>query len=195
MSGFFWIGNHRGLDLLNTAAADDTGAPVELLADFEALATWIEETGAVPAINVWDVAPAHRDGLLRWVRRLRDAGRRVVETRDDDGTGADAAARLDSIVAEVPVRLAYSLRPVSETPVDAAEPHDRIRLALALAVLDATRLDPLRVRICGRPGCVLLFFDTSRNRGRRWCDMAVCGNRMKVAAHYERSRRDPSAIL
>lgn len=190
MSEFFWIANHRGLDLLNTAAADDTGAPVELLADFEALATWIGEARVVPAAEVDDVAPAHRAVLLRWTHRLRDAGRQVIEGRAAGSTEVDAT-RLDSIVAEVPVRLAYPGQGASGTPVDADEPQDRIRLALALPVLEATRLDPSRVRRCGRPGCVLLFFDTSRNRSRRWCDMAVCGNRMKVAAHYERNRRDP----
>jgi predicted RNA-binding Zn ribbon-like protein len=25
-----------------------------------------------------------------------------------------------------------------------------------------------------------LFLDTSRNHTRRWCDMKVCGNRMKA---------------
>jgi predicted RNA-binding Zn ribbon-like protein len=57
-----------------------------------------------------------------------------------------------------------------------------------LAVLEATRLDRSRVRRCGREGCVLLFLDTSKNNTRRWCDMAVCGNRVKAATHYHRHR-------
>ena len=88
------------------------------------------------------------------------------------------------------MRLAHSGVGGSNTPVEAATPHDRIRLALALAVLDATRLHRSRVRCCGRQACVLLFFDTSKNSTRRWCDMAVCGNRVKAAAHYERHRPD-----
>ena len=94
---------------------------------------------------------------------------------------------------EVPVRLAHSGVSGSDTPVAAVAPLDRIRLALALAVLDATRLDPSRVRRCGRQGCVLLFFDTSKNSTRRWCDMAVCGNRVKAAAHYQRHHGDAPA--
>src|SRR6202011_3058162 len=42
------------------------------------------------------------------------------------------------------------------------------------------------VRKCANPRCVLYFRDTSRTRRRRWCSMAVCGNRMKVAAHTRR---------
>jgi predicted RNA-binding Zn ribbon-like protein len=48
------------------------------------------------------------------------------------------------------------------------------------------------VRKCANPHCVLYFRDTSRTRRRRWCSMAVCGNRMKVAAHTRRhGRRRP----
>ena len=45
------------------------------------------------------------------------------------------------------------------------------------------------VRKCANPRCILYFRDTSRSRRRRWCSMAVCGNRMKVAAHIRRHGR------
>jgi predicted RNA-binding Zn ribbon-like protein len=38
------------------------------------------------------------------------------------------------------------------------------------------------LRLCANPRCGLLFYDTSRTHRRRWCSMAVCGNRSKVAA-------------
>jgi len=187
MSGFFWVANHPGLDLFNTAAADDQGRPVELLDGFDALATWLGDARLPTTVDALAVPSRERAHLLRWTRLLRDAGRRVV----DPGTAHDVDddRRLDRLVAEVPVRLAHSATNGGDMPVEAALPHDRIRLALALAVLDATRLDPSRVRRCGRRGCVLVFFDTSKNGARRWCDMAVCGNRVKAAAHYERHRR------
>lgn len=185
MSKFFWVGNHPGLDLFNTAAADDNGAPVELLGGFDALASWLGEAQLVTPEDVRTVPARRRPQLLRWTRRLRDAGRQVVDR--DIARAADDRA-LDAIVAEVAVRLAHPEATGSITPVAAETPHDRIRLAVALAVLDATRLDRSRVRRCGREGCVLLFFDTSKNGTRRWCDMAVCGNRVKAAAHYQRHR-------
>ena len=37
-------------------------------------------------------------------------------------------------------------------------------------------------------GCGYLFYDTSRNRSRRWCDMNACGNRAKSQRHYARHR-------
>ena len=58
-----------------------------------------------------------------------------------------------------------------------------------------TSADVAAVRACAAPACGRLFLDGSRNGTRRWCDMAVCGNRAKVRRHYarRRSRRARSA--
>jgi predicted RNA-binding Zn ribbon-like protein len=49
------------------------------------------------------------------------------------------------------------------------------------------------IKRCANPRCVLYFRDRSRAHRRRWCSMAVCGNRMKVATHARRhGRRRPS---
>jgi predicted RNA-binding Zn ribbon-like protein len=42
------------------------------------------------------------------------------------------------------------------------------------------------VRQCDNPNCQLLFCDDSRTHRRRWCSMALCGNRSKVAAFAKR---------
>src|SRR5262249_42198913 len=44
------------------------------------------------------------------------------------------------------------------------------------------------VRKCEGPTCTLWFLDVSKGHGRRWCSMAACGNRAKVAAHRTRVR-------
>jgi predicted RNA-binding Zn ribbon-like protein len=44
-----------------------------------------------------------------------------------------------------------------------------------------------RVKACAADNCQWAFYDRSRNRSARWCDMAVCGNRTKVRAY--RSKR------
>jgi predicted RNA-binding Zn ribbon-like protein len=44
------------------------------------------------------------------------------------------------------------------------------------------------LRKCGNPSCQLLFYDHSRTLRRRWCSMALCGNRSKVAAFARRRR-------
>jgi predicted RNA-binding Zn ribbon-like protein len=44
------------------------------------------------------------------------------------------------------------------------------------------------VRRCENPNCTLLFYDRTKSHRRRWCSMAICGNRMKVAAFRARQR-------
>ena len=190
-SHFFWVGNHPGLDLVNTQVVDSDGARVDLVEDLAALVDWAVAAGLVDA----ELAePCRAVGVgrgaasvLAWFRRLRRALRDVLESVDDAGAEA-----LDAVVSAVPVRLSY--RPghrVGPPPVSAADPVDELRLALAIAALGATTLDRSRIRRCGNPRCVLLYFDTTRNRSRRWCDMAVCGNRAKASAHYRRHRTSP----
>ena len=41
---------------------------------------------------------------------------------------------------------------------------------------------------CDEKGCGWLFWDSSRNRSRRWCDMSDCGNRAKVRRFYAKSK-------
>ncbi|MEO5885518.1 MAG: CGNR zinc finger domain-containing protein [Candidatus Limnocylindrales bacterium] len=51
-----------------------------------------------------------------------------------------------------------------------------------------------RLRTCGNPLCRWLFVDRSRNGSRVWCEMAVCGNRMKVGRHRLRPKATARAI-
>jgi len=41
---------------------------------------------------------------------------------------------------------------------------------------------------CDEKGCGWLFWDSSRNRSRRWCCMSDCGNRAKVRRFYAKSK-------
>jgi predicted RNA-binding Zn ribbon-like protein len=45
---------------------------------------------------------------------------------------------------------------------------------------------PAHLRLCANPACGLFFWDDSRTHRRRWCSMAVCGNRHKVASFVRR---------
>jgi len=44
------------------------------------------------------------------------------------------------------------------------------------------------LRECGNAECRWLFVDTSKNHTRRWCDMKICGNRMKARRFKEQHR-------
>jgi predicted RNA-binding Zn ribbon-like protein len=49
-----------------------------------------------------------------------------------------------------------------------------------------------RVKECPHEegGCGWLFYDASKNRSRRWCDMADCGSRVKMRRMYARRRSE-----
>jgi predicted RNA-binding Zn ribbon-like protein len=46
----------------------------------------------------------------------------------------------------------------------------------------------MRVHQCNGERCTWLFLDMSKNKTRRWCNMADCGNRAKARRFYERTR-------
>ena len=192
-TNFRWVGSHPGLDLVNTQAVDGRGDPVDLVPDFLALVDWAE---AAELIDV-DLAGRCRAAtarqqrtVLAWFRTLRAALRAVLERIGDEPALGRA---LDAVVGDVPVQLGYRLsQSADDPPIVTARPIEQLRLALAMTALDATRLDRARLHRCANRRCILLYYDTTKNRSRRWCDMAVCGNRAKASAHHRRAKERTS---
>ena len=120
------------------------------------------------------VTPENRDAFLD----LREASdRHFRATVLGTPTGDGLADLLDA--ASVIIRR----HKASTAPLDAAT----ARSALMLAASG----EPERLKIC--PNCQWLFLDRSRNRSRTWCDMTVCGNRMKANRHYQRQKKELTA--
>ncbi|KQV43377.1 MULTISPECIES: CGNR zinc finger domain-containing protein [unclassified Rhizobium] len=87
----------------------------------------------------------------------------------------------DHLLADLLETAAAALRGRSEpgfVALEAATAHSALRLT--------TETGDGRLKIC--PNCQWLFIDRSRNRSRNWCDMAVCGNRVKASRHYRRQK-------
>jgi predicted RNA-binding Zn ribbon-like protein len=62
---------------------------------------------------------------------------------------------------------------------------------IARSAADLLASDQLaNVRMCAAKNCEWFFLDTSKNHGRRWCDMTKCGNRAKARAFYSRQNSD-----
>jgi predicted RNA-binding Zn ribbon-like protein len=73
--------------------------------------------------------------------------------------------------------------PESPDPVLAAG------LRLLLIVRDSQRDDTWpRLKACRNPECRWAFYDRSHSQQGRWCDMSVCGNRIKNRALRARQR-------
>jgi predicted RNA-binding Zn ribbon-like protein len=50
-----------------------------------------------------------------------------------------------------------------------------------------------KLALCASPTCRAAFFDTSRSRTRKWCDMNTCGNRQKKARFNANHRKNGTA--
>ncbi|MER7170222.1 CGNR zinc finger domain-containing protein [Streptomyces mesophilus] len=50
-----------------------------------------------------------------------------------------------------------------------------------------------KLALCASPTCRAAFFDTSRSRTRKWCDMNTCGNRQKKARYHANQRRSSAS--
>ncbi|MFF0716684.1 CGNR zinc finger domain-containing protein [Streptomyces bauhiniae] len=74
-------------------------------------------------------------------------------------------------------------------PASAVEDALGVIAADAISVISGERDGKLA--LCASPTCRAAFFDTSRSRTRRWCDMNTCGNREKKARFHAGRRTSP----
>ena len=200
---FIWRGSHFCLDFVNTQAIRG-GQPADLLETPADLAAWLGEAGLISAVEAerlarrWAADRAEGDAVLERVRAFRGGLRRMLETvvrggaaSEDDIAAINGALRGERGYRQVVAGAAsgaFTERFVAVAG-DAGE-SDRVLAALAETASDLLcQGDLSRVRVCESPRCILFFYDTSKNRTRRWCSMAACGNRMKAAAHFQRTRK------
>lgn len=192
------VGDHPALDFLNSVFTPVDTA-VDLLSDGQALRDWLAASGVVPSRLATEMAAftpqqlqrtaAEARGLREWFRELlfrwSVMGARGVRATDLEHLNALLAkGRLQQTVRRGPDGLVLETARQVESPSAVLA-----ELAAACAELLAThRVE--QVRKCENPACTLWFADTKRGPRRRWCSMAVCGNRMKVAAHRARQRSD-----
>jgi predicted RNA-binding Zn ribbon-like protein len=117
--------------------------------------------------------------------RLRAALRAELITHHGGDRDEAALHDLDAVCAQLPLRMVCSddgLAPCG-TGISGA-------LAEIVAAAAKARIAGSwpRLKICPADDCGWAFYDTSRNRSRRWCSMEVCGNRSKVRAFRDRTR-------
>lgn len=72
--------------------------------------------------------------------------------------------------------------------IDLTEP-SKIIVPIAKSMADLLCYGDLSfLRKCEREDCILYFYDTTKNHKRRWCSMAICGNRAKAAKFYQKKK-------
>ena len=194
-----FLADAPGLDFLNSIATP-VDVPVDWISDGGGLLGWLDQAGMVPPDALAAIrsctTPAELDEVAAKARELREWFRGYVKKRKGHALAATDLRELEplnallardeqhgEIVANSPdAPTAFSFRTVRRW--QSAESL-LMPIAEALAKLVCEE-DFTQVKACEGPACTLLFADHTRGHARRWCSMAVCGNRAKVAAHRAR---------
>ena len=164
------------IDFVNTL---DREAGADELAEPRALADWLRRQELIEADAPQVGVSEHERAIA-----LREALREVMHAHSA-GVAPDpqASAQLERAAERGRLSVSFladgsvSLRPRA-TGIDGA-------LARLLAAVAESAADGSweRVKTCAADSCRWAFFDRSRNRSGRWCDMSICGNRTKVRAY------------
>jgi predicted RNA-binding Zn ribbon-like protein len=195
---FRFIGHYACLDFVNTEA-NKSGEIKDLLLNYEDLITWLasaklfNRSSLMRAVEEWRGKPAAESVFKRAVTlrnclnemaseivHARSVPRAAVQAINDVIGRPSGATRLLKTARGFERRFEPDLKEPTQLLVPVGES--------AASLLCGGDLS--RVKECANSGCGAFFYDTSKNRGRRWCTTTGCGNRMRVAAFYERQRRD-----
>ena len=181
--GFKFRAGHVALDFAATMAARLKPLPLELLALPSDLGRWLRAAGMT------DAMPEVTQSDLSLARTLRESiyGLALARIQGED-LPDEARRRLNRIAAEVSAipQLAKNSR-IHYSGKSRAFLISIARDALTLFGSETSE----RIRQCEGETCALLFLDTSRSGDRRWCSMAGCGNKAKVADFRRRQRLHP----
>lgn len=106
-----------------------------------------------------------------------------------DALFRDAADRTELSLMLLPPLLGACAESIGATGQEVDKGIMSLEAATALSAINLLAPEQRRrIRICDN--CGWLFLDRSRNGSRRWCDMTVCGNRIKAQRHYDRKRKE-----
>ena len=187
------------MDFLNTHATPG-GLPTEFLATGADLLNWLERADLLDATTAArfrtdKAAAAQLDVVAKGARALREWLRAFVQRHAGQPLTAAAEAELGPLnlllagdksfarVASAPNGLGLQRLRRWESPEELLQP-----IASAIADL-VCHADFRLIRACEGHDCTLMFFDRTKAHARRWCSMALCGNRAKAAAHRARKRQ------
>jgi predicted RNA-binding Zn ribbon-like protein len=180
-----FVGDNLALDFINTRYGVGDGR-TDCLVDDASVVCWMKHAGLLP--DDFGKAPA---GLVKLARELRDNAKQLLDAAK---AGKAADAGVVNRVLELGrgrTELSWDDASGAFKVVKARRKDDAASLlepvAEALAnLLTAEQL--ALVRQCEAHDCTLMFHDQTKSHRRRWCSMALCGNRMKVAAFRARQK-------
>jgi len=157
---------------LNTVDVEDD---VDLLSDPATARDWLVEAGLLGR------GSELTDADLELAREVRDCLRSLLESAGDDPQQeAEDLEALRKLAAEHTARLTVGDGGVLGLEDVCGETLGDALFGLLLIIRGA-QVDGTwsRLKICANTDCAWVFYDRSRNQQGNWCNMAVCGNRLK----------------
>ena len=187
------------LDFTNTVRARPLSDKVDLIGGYEDLLSWARQATILTpgeAATLGETArlqPRAAADALAQALTLREALYGVFSAR---AAGLPAPASdlrtINKAVGKAMTRAGLSPSAAGGFEwswPDAPLGVDRVAWWVARSASELlTSNDLTGVRECAGYDCGRLFMDGTKNRSRRWCDMASCGNRAKGRRHYERRK-------
>ena len=196
-----FIADSPGLDFLNSIATP-IDAPVDWLESGDGLLKWLAQAKLVPADALDELKaramPSELDKVAEQARALREWFRRFVGKHMGRPLPPKALQELGPLN-----KLLQRDETFSQISRHREHNGDRFELrvmrrwrspdSLLLPIGEALAKfvceeDFANVKACEGHSCTLVFVDHTSRRARRWCAMAICGNRAKQAAHRSRLR-------
>lgn len=179
------LADHPALDLLNTGGLDHAGVAYDHWRSDADVLAWLARVGLLPETPQ---GPGSLQGMVESARDLRETVRTLVEKRKAHAP-ADPA-RLNHYLRQGVSHAALSWDADGHAALTRRHIAHNAQQALAPLAESAAGLlaggDFDLVRQCEHPECVLWFYDRTKSHRRRWCSMAICGNRHKVAEFRKR---------
>lgn len=197
LAGLTLAGGVLAVDFVNTVDQRSAAEPNDRLASPADLLWWGNRAGlltpdSVEALLEWiRQDPTAAEDVLRRTRLLREACFRLFSAVV--AHASPSAEDLDLLNREVTAGARHRRLSLEESRFqwiwDEIEEPGQLLGLLAHSGAELLASDKLdRLGRCAAPTCDWLFMDVSRNRSRRWCDMAECGNRAKMRRYYRRQR-------
>ena len=185
------------LDFANTVDWHAGPNPEEKLSGYRDLVLWAKEVSIMsPAtadalISEGENKPALAQETLNKAIELREAIYRILSSRSrGEASNANDLSILNEAIATIMPNQKLSTNNGNFTWdwTVSAERLDSILWPVVWSTAELLTSEAMgRVGQCADDKCGWLFWDSSRNRTRRWCDMKDCGNRAKSRRHYRRS--------
>lgn len=173
------VGGHLALDLLNTVSIVG-GQQVDAFQNDGDVLSWLIENNLVD--NALSNMYKH-DEILIAARNLREMIRSLISARKDE-----KSLQLDEINSLLKQGSSYLQLQEANGKLEAIT-HREIKSVNQLlapvaeaAVNILTQVNFDLIRKCESTECVLWFYDRTKGHKRRWCSMAICGNRHKVSS-------------